>query len=63
MESELVVIKQGPDPILKLSNVSLVLHTHTYVTDVPNELPEVGVVRLLLEPQGPHVVVVRPELG
>ena len=57
------MIKQGPDPILKLSNVSLVLDTHTYVSDVPNELPEVGVVRLLLEPQGPHVVVVRPELG
>ena len=54
------MIKQGPDPILKLSNVSLVVHTHTYV---PNELPEVGVVWLLLEPQGPHVVVVRPELG
>ena len=33
------------------------------VEEVPDELPEVGVVRLLLEPQRPHVVMIGGELS
>lgn len=34
-----------------------------YLQVLPDELPEVGVVRLLFEPQRSHVVVVRRKLS